>query len=130
METADGQELFKKLVKTADFVIESLPPGYMEKLGFSYSTLQKINRRIILTSITPFGQKGPRKDFKAYDIVSWAMGGQMYTTGQPERPPVRITSPQAGVSAALSAAAATLTAHYHREITGEGQHIDTSAQAV
>jgi benzylsuccinate CoA-transferase BbsE subunit len=130
IETADGQELFKKLAKTTDFVLESFPPGYMDKLRVGYSTLSEINPCIILTSITPFGQTGPYKDFKAYDIVSWGMGGQMYTTGQLERPPVCITTPQASLNAALSAAAATLTAHYYREITGEGQHVDISAQAA
>ena len=129
IETADGRELFKRLVKTADFVIESFPPGFMDKLGLGYPSLSEINPRIIMTSITPFGQAGPYKDFKACDIVSWAMGGLMYTTGQPDRPPVRISSPQASLNAGLAAAMATMVAHYYRETTGEGQHVDVSTQA-
>ena len=77
IETADGQEIFKRLVGTADFVIESFPPGYMDKLGLGYSTLEKINPGMIMISISQFGQTGPYKDYKAPDIVAWATGGVM-----------------------------------------------------
>ena len=75
IESASGQEIFKKLVMTANFIIESSSPGYMDKLNLDYSSLEKINKEIIMVSITPFGQTGPYKDFKAPDIVAWAMGG-------------------------------------------------------
>ncbi len=129
IETAYGQELFKKLVKTSDFVIESFPPGYMDSLGLSYSDLRVINPRIITTSITPFGQTGPFKDYKASDIVVMAMGGLAYITGSPESCPVRISFPQAYLLASAHAAAATMIAHYYRQTTGGGQHVDVSAQA-
>ncbi len=64
METRDGLEIFKRLLKNADAVIESFPSGHMEKMGLDYSELKKVNSRIILTSITPFGQTGPYKDYK------------------------------------------------------------------
>jgi len=86
IETAEGQETLKSLVKGADFVIESFPPGYLDRLGLGYSALEKINPRIILVSITPFGQTGPYKDYKAPDIVAFAMGGYMYPFGDPDRP--------------------------------------------
>jgi len=128
IESTDGQKIFLKLVKKADFVIESFTVGYMDKLGLGYSELSKVNPRIILTSITPFGQTGPYRNYKGSDIVSMAMGGLMYITGTPERPPVRIGVPQSGLEASAHAAAATMIAHYHRETTGEGQHVDVSTQ--
>ena len=62
LTTGDGREMFKRLVKSADFVLESFPPGYMNELGLGYDTLRQINSRIILTSVSPFGQSGPYKD--------------------------------------------------------------------
>ncbi len=128
IETADGSEIFKRLVKGADFVIESFPPGHMDELGLGYSALSGINPRIIVTSITPFGQSGPYKDYKGSDIVCMAMGGFMALAGDPDRPPVRISSPQAFLQAGAEAAVGSLTAHYPRETTGEGQHVDVSIQ--
>jgi crotonobetainyl-CoA:carnitine CoA-transferase CaiB-like acyl-CoA transferase len=130
IETADGQEIFKRLVKSADFVIESFPPGYMEELGLGYSTLERINPGVILVSITPFGQTGPYKDYKAPDIVAWAMGGQMYPFGDADRPPVRISHPcQAYLHTGAEAAIGAMMALFYREMTGEGQQVDVSIQA-
>jgi crotonobetainyl-CoA:carnitine CoA-transferase CaiB-like acyl-CoA transferase len=129
IETNDGKEIFKKLVKTADFVIESFPPGYMDGLGLGYSNLAEINPRIIVTSITPFGQKGPCKEYKGSDLTLVAMGGLLYITGYPDRPPVRISFPQAWLLGSCQAVAATMIAHYYRELVGEGQHVDVSIQA-
>lgn len=128
IESADGKEIFKRLVKTADFVIESSPPGYMNSLGLGYEHLEKINPRIILTSITPFGQTGPYNHYKASDIVCMGMGVVMYLSGDPDRPPVRVSAPQAYLHAGADAAAASMIAHYHRQRTGEGQWVDVSAQ--
>jgi benzylsuccinate CoA-transferase BbsE subunit len=128
IETRDGQELFLGLVRKADFVIESFPVGYMEGLGLDYSALSKINPRIVMTSVTPFGQTGPYKDYKASDIVIMAMGGFMYITGNPEEPPLRVSVPQAFLLASAHAAAATMIAHYYRQTSGTGQHVDVSAQ--
>ncbi|MFC1864327.1 CaiB/BaiF CoA transferase family protein [Chloroflexota bacterium] len=130
IETADGQELFKRLVKSADVVVESFPPGHMGKLGLGYSDLEKVNPGVILVSITPFGQTGPHKDYKAPDIVAWAMGGQMYSWGDDDRPPIRISHhSQAYLHAAGEAAAGAILALYYREFTGEGQQVDVSIQA-
>jgi len=128
IETADGREIFKRLVKTADFVIESFQPGYMDELGLSYSVLRQMNPRIVMTSITPFGQTGPYKDYKAPDLVAMAMGGLMYMCGDTDRPPVRISIAQSYSHAAVQAATGTLIAHYQSEMTGEGQHVDVSIQ--
>jgi benzylsuccinate CoA-transferase BbsE subunit len=128
LEETDGQDLFRKLVEKADFVIESLPPGHLDRLGIGYSALSQINPRIILTSITPFGQTGPYRDYKTCDLVSMALGGYVYLTGDPDRPPVRIGFPQAYLHAGMAAAAGTMVAHYHRQLTGEGQWVDVSIQ--
>ena len=129
IETADGQEIFKRLVKSADFVIESFPPGYLDKLGLGYSALEKINPQIIMVSITSFGQTGPYRDYKASDIVAWAMGGQMYSTGNADRPPLRISHhSQAYLHAGQEAAVGAMIALHYREMMGEGQQVDVSIQ--
>ena len=128
IETADGKELLFKLVKTADVVIESFSPGYLGKLNLGYKALSEVNPGIILTSISPFGQTGPYSHFEGSDIVLMAMGGYMYTCGDPDRPPLRMSYPQAYLFASAEGAVGTLIAYYHREITGEGQHVDVSAQ--
>ena len=74
-------------------MIESFAPGYLEKLGLGYGDLEKINPRVILVSISAFGQTGPYKYYKGPDIVAWAMGGQMHPWGDNDRPPVRIRRP-------------------------------------
>ena len=129
IETADGQAIFKKLVKDADFVIESFSPGYLDKLGLGYSDLEKINPGVILVSITPFGQTGPYRDWKTSDIVAWAMGGDMAPWGEPDRPPIHFSHhSQAYLHAGADGALGALTALYYRHITGEGQHVDVSIQ--
>jgi benzylsuccinate CoA-transferase BbsE subunit len=129
IETRDGQQMFKDLVSRADFVIESFSPGFIDSLGLGYRDLSNINPRVVMTSITPFGQTGPYSNFRASDIVAEAMGGFIYITGSPDGPPVRISFPQAYQLAGAYAAAATMIAHYYREMTGEGQHVDVSMQA-
>lgn len=128
LETPDGRQIFKRLVKTADFVIESFPPGYMEQRGLGYPVLSETNPRIILTSITPFGQAGPYRDYIISDLVAMAMGGLMFLCGDPDRAPVRCTTEQAFVQAGAQACAGTIIAHYRRELTGEGQWVDMSVR--
>jgi crotonobetainyl-CoA:carnitine CoA-transferase CaiB-like acyl-CoA transferase len=128
IESTEGRELFKKLVQTADFVIESFPPGYMAKLGLDYPALSSIKKGIIMASITPFGQEGPYRDFKDSDIVVMGMSGTLYQTGESDGPPVHISQPQACLHAGADAALGAMIAYYHREKTGEGQYIDVSMQ--
>jgi benzylsuccinate CoA-transferase BbsE subunit len=129
IESADGRELFKRLVKMADVIVESFPPGYLDNLGLGYTDLEKINTGIILVSISPFGQSGPYRDYKAPDIVAWATGGEMAPFGDIDRPPLRIGyHSQAYLNAGADAAAGALLAIYSRWNTGEGQHIDVSIQ--
>lgn len=128
IESADGQQLFRKLTQKADFVIESFPPGYMDKLGIGYSRISGINKGIIWASITPFGQEGPYQDYKDSDIVVMAMSGTLYQTGERDGAPVNISIPQACLHAGADAAVGSMIAYYHREMTGEGQQVDVSMQ--
>lgn len=128
IQSSRGQEILKQLVTGADFVIESFPPGYLSDLGLGYPQLSEINPKIIMTSITPFGQTGPYRDYKGYDLVVMAMGGFMYVCGDADRPPVRISVEQAYPIAGAEAAAASLIANHYRILTGEGQWVDVSIQ--
>lgn len=129
LESADGRELMKDLVRKSDFLLESFPIGYMDSLGLGYESLAEINPRIIHTSVTPFGDMGPGKNYAAADIVSWAAGGPMFLMGDEGRPPLEMSIPQAGLHAGAEAAVASLLAHYAREIEGQGQHVTIDMQA-
>lgn len=128
LATADGREVFRDLVRTADFLLESFPPGQMAAWGLGYDDLSALNPRLVMASVTPFGQSGPYSSYAASDLVLQAMGGHMYSNGDPDRPPVRISSPVSYLHAGVEAAVASLIAHWHREKTGEGQWIDVAVQ--
>lgn len=129
LESSDGRALMAELAKRSDFLLESFPVGYLDSLGLGYEPLSELNPRLIYTSITPFGDSGPGRSYKAYDIVSWAAGGMMYLMGEPERPPLQMSVPQAGLHAGAEAAVASLLAHYPREIEGQGQRVVIDMQA-
>ncbi len=118
--------LFKKLVGRSDVVVENFKPGVLERLGLGYPELSRVNPRIILASISGFGQWGPYAGRPAYDIVAQAMGGLMSVTGYPDSPPTRAGESIGDLTAALYAAWGIVTALYARERTGMGQHIDVS----
>lgn len=124
----DGQGLLRQLVERSDVLVETFPVGYLDGLGLGYNILSEINPRIIMTSITPFGQTGPYKHFKGPDIVADALGGLMYVTGSPEDPPLMSGPNQAYYLAGEQGSVATLIALYHRDLTGEGQYVDVSIQ--
>lgn len=128
IEDAEGRKLLEKLVATADVVVESFQPGYLDGLGLGYDGLAGIKPDIVLTSITGFGQTGPHAHYKAPDIVGVAMGGIMWLAGDPRDPPSAAPWRQGYVSASIVAAVGTLMALYHRDVQGEGQHVDVSMQ--
>lgn len=129
LESSRGREIFGQLAAKADFVIESFMPGYLQQSHLGYPDLDRLNHRIILISITPFGQTGPYSRFKASDIEIMAMSGCMSLTGDPGKPPLRITFPQSYQWTGSYAAAGALIAHLQRQRTGKGQQVDVSAQA-
>ncbi len=127
LEHPDGQAIFKRLAKTADVVVETSPVGYMKSLGLDYDALSGINPKLVMTSISPFGQTGPYKDYKSSDLVAMAMGGYMQITGDPEKPPVRLGNEHSHYPAPQYAALGILGALYYRDISsGRGQYIDMS----
>ncbi len=128
-ETEAGRELFRRLANTADFIIESFPPGYLERTGLSYDVLHRANPGLIMASITSFGQTGPFKDFKAGDLIASAMGGMVGCTGEPDRAPVRISADLTYCQASVHGAIGLLIALSHRAATGQGQRVDISMQA-
>jgi benzylsuccinate CoA-transferase BbsE subunit len=128
IENAEGHEIFKKLVKSADVVIESFPPGYMIDLGLGYQVLSQINPSIVVTSISAFGQEGPYREFKAPDIVLRALGGLIYTVGDVDRPPLTTSFHHSYLIGAVHGAVATMIALYHRALTGRGQQVDVPTQ--
>jgi crotonobetainyl-CoA:carnitine CoA-transferase CaiB-like acyl-CoA transferase len=128
IEKTEGAALFKNLLTTADIVVENFPPGHMEHLGLGYADLCTVKPEVILTSITPFGQTGPLSHYKGSDIAVWAMGGMLGLCGDDDRPPVQHSHPQSYYHGGMQGAVGTMTALYHREMSGEGQHVDVSMQ--
>ena len=127
-ENADGRKIFKRLVESAHVLVETFPPGYMEKIGLGYDVLKEVNPRLIYTAITPFGQTGPYRNFLASDMVAQAMGGLMFLAGFPEDPPYQLGCSQAYHSASVHAAVGTMIALYAADDIGQGQFVDVSLQ--
>jgi crotonobetainyl-CoA:carnitine CoA-transferase CaiB-like acyl-CoA transferase len=128
IEKPRGQEIYKKLVTTADFILESFPPDFLDKLNLGYSYFHKIYPKLIWASLTPFGSDGPYRDYKDSDIAVMGLSGTLYQTGEADGPPVHISIPQACLHAGADAAVGCMVAYYHRERTGLGQHVDVSMQ--
>ncbi|MEX2247047.1 MAG: CoA transferase [Dehalococcoidia bacterium] len=124
----EARPLFEKLAATADIVVETFPPGYLDALGLGYAGLCALRPDIILTSVTGFGQDGPHAGWKAYDITGVAMSGMMTLAGEREDPPNRPYGNQGYIGAGIQAAAGTMMALVHRDNTGTGQHVDVSMQ--
>ncbi len=126
LKSAKGKNILKELVKDADILVESFRPHVMPSLGLDYETLEQINPKLLMTSISSFGQTGPYRDFKASEIVEYAMGGEMYSTGTAGREPLKlggnVTQYQAGTVAAVS----TMGGLFSAQSQGVGQHVDVS----
>ena len=122
----DGKEVFKELVKQFDIVVENFRYGKMDQLGLGYATLEAINPKIILASMTGFGTKGPWRDYPAFDIIVQAKTGFMEFTGFPDEPPTLIGFPISDQYTCLYLASAITSAYFHVLRTGEGQHVETS----
>ncbi|TET26131.1 MAG: CoA transferase [Dehalococcoidia bacterium] len=126
VEVEPGQEIFKRLVESADVLVESQPPGYLEALGLGYPQLGQINPPLVMASITDFGNSGPYRDYKSCDMVASALGGQMYVCGEPQSPPLKPFGNQSYYLASIFAAIGILLALWNRHTSGRGQHIDIS----
>jgi len=124
--TASGARLLRRLVEEVDVLVENQPPGRLEELALSYRELTRLNPRLLMISVKPFGE-GPYGRWKATNLTSFASGGQMYLTGDPDREPLLNGGYQAEYQAGLNAFAATLAALLGLAVMEVGQHIEVSA---
>ncbi|MFJ1258738.1 CaiB/BaiF CoA transferase family protein [Cupriavidus sp. CuC1] len=131
LDLAEGQEIFRKLVSETDVLIESEKPGVMARRGLDYVSLTAISPRLVMASITPFGQDGPYSQYESEDIVALALGGMLYLGGYPETSPIAAHGNQAYLAAAQFAAVAAMMGVWAAEAEGletQGRHIDVSIQ--
>jgi crotonobetainyl-CoA:carnitine CoA-transferase CaiB-like acyl-CoA transferase len=131
LQTAKGQDLLRRLVQDADLLIHNYPPARMSSVGLDYAALRSLNPRLVMTSISPFGQTGPNRNLHAHDLTMWAAGGIVYlsgASGRPDLPPLKAFGQQAGFQAGVNAAIGSLGALFGRLSNGQGQHVDVSVQ--
>lgn len=126
LKSVDGKAIFSKLVKTADVVVENYRPDVKYRLGIDYDSLKALNPRIILASISGFGQDGPYADRPGFDQIAQGMSGLMSVTGYPDGDPLRVGAAVADVTAGLCAALGVMTALYERERSGLGQWVQSN----
>jgi CoA:oxalate CoA-transferase len=124
--TPTGQAVLLRLIAERDILVESFAPGYLAKRGLGYKVLRQVNPGLIMTSITPFGQTGPYRDYHGNDLIAQAMGGFLYMTGKTDRPPMGTALAQMEIVAARNAVIAIMAALLQQRETGEGQPIDVS----
>ncbi len=128
LQNEAGRSILKELVAKADVLVESFSPGVMANLGLGYEALESINPKLIMTSISNFGATGPYRDFEAFAINLFALGGYMYLNGDPDREPLN-SNPfdhQGLYQAGIHGAVATMATLYDTLETGKGAHIDVS----
>jgi formyl-CoA transferase len=126
MKSPEGNQVVAELLKKSDVVVENFGPGVIDRLGFSWEKVHRINPRIVMASIKGFGSTGPYAEFKAYENVAQAMGGAMSTTGVPDGPPF-VTGAQIGdTGTGLHMVIGILAALHQRNRTGEGQYVEVA----
>ncbi|MBL7175859.1 MAG: CoA transferase [Desulfobacteraceae bacterium] len=126
LKTDTGQDILIELIRSADIIVENFRPGVMDNLGLGWDTLHSVNPRLVMTSISNFGQTGPYRDYKASDLIQCGLGGLSYLTGDADREPLKGPQSQSQYQAGLFGFMATMCAIIAREWTGEGQRIDVS----
>lgn len=130
VETPEGARTFTALARRADVVVETFLPGHLARLGLDHAALERVQPALVMTSITPFGQSGPHRDYAGDEIVAYAMSGMMSISGTTDREPLKHGGFQAQYEAGLNGALATLFTLVLRDRTGIGQHVDVSTQEV
>jgi crotonobetainyl-CoA:carnitine CoA-transferase CaiB-like acyl-CoA transferase len=126
LKTPEGKGIFLELLKTADIVVENFRPGTLDKLGIGYDVIRQTNERVILASISGFGQTGPYAMRPGYDVIAQGMGGLMAVTGEPDGPPLKAGFSLADVGAGMWAVMGILLALQARNQTEKGQWVDVS----
>ena len=119
-----GKELLRDLIRKGDVVVENFRPGALDKLGFSWEEIHRINPAVIFAALSGFGQTGPRRSEPGFDVVIQGEGGIMSITGEPDGPPSKFGASIADITAGMLAAQGVLLSLYHREKTGVGQMVD------
>ena len=130
LKSPEGIEVFHKLARSADVVVENFRPDVKERLGIDYPALRAINPRIVYASISGFGQSGPYRDRPGFDQIAQGMGGLMSITGLPGQGPVRVGIPVADLTAGIFTAMGIMVALLEREVSGEGQWVESSLLAA
>ncbi len=126
LKSPQGVDILKRLVADADILVESFEPRVMPSLGLSYDTLERVNPRLVMVSVSNFGQTGPYRDYKGSEIVDYAIGGPFYVTGQKDRPPLKLGGNAVQYLGGIHAAGATVVAVFGAEARGYGDHVDVS----
>ncbi|MDA1062316.1 MAG: CoA transferase, partial [Chloroflexi bacterium] len=126
LKDAAGREQLLALVRGADALVENFSPGTMERLGLSYEALREVNPRLVMTSISNFGQDGPYRDWQGLDLTLYAMGGVMYASGERNHEPLKVAGRMTGFYAGMVAALATAISLHAAEESGEGDYNDVS----
>ena len=130
LETDGGREIVRRLTKDADVLIESFQPGVMASCGLDYESLERINPRLVMTSISNFGQTGPYRDYAMSEITLYALGSTMQVTGLPDRPPLKLGLTVENIFAGMVSATATMGAFMGAVNHGIGQHVDLSLMEI
>ena len=128
LKSAEGRDILLSLLPETDLLVENFAPRVMPSLQLDYEALREVAPHLVMVSISNFGQTGPYRDYKATDIVEYALGGLMYIFGAYDREPLKHAFNQAQFKAGTDAASASLMALYHQRLTGAGQHVDVSIQ--
>ena len=126
LRSGDGKEVFRRLVKDADAVVENFRPGVMERLGLGYDELSTIKPSLVYCTISGFGSTGPARNRGGFDLVAQGVSGLMSITGHPEMPPAKVGVPITDLTAGLYGANGVMAAYIHALKTGQGQIVDTS----
>jgi crotonobetainyl-CoA:carnitine CoA-transferase CaiB-like acyl-CoA transferase len=127
LKTPGGARVLRRLIGSADVLVENFGPGVMDRLGFGYAELKKDHPALIYCSLSGFGRTGPYKHRRGFDLVAQAMSGIMSFTGErPDGPPVKCGAPLSDITAGILAAMGILAAYSHRLKTGQGQWVETS----
>ena len=126
LRSGDGKEVFRRLVKDADAVVENFRPGVMARLGLGYDELSTIKPSLVYCTISGFGSTGPARNRGGFDLVAQGVSGLMSITGHPEMPPAKVGVPITDLTAGLYGANGVMAAYIHALKTGEGQIVDTS----
>src|SRR5262245_44687983 len=128
LKSPRGKEVFRKLIKTADVLLENFGPGVLERLGFGFPALKQLNPRLVYASIKGFGTYGPYSEYKSYEPIAQAMGGAMSVTGFPDGPPTFTWACIGDSGTGMHMTIGILAALMQRHATGEGQQVEVSMQ--